>query len=78
MCEILIVTANGMGIRFKQEDVRTTDRISEGVRGIRLAPGDKVISSINVKDGDKLFLRVHFVENGFDRSNILSQVIAKL
>ncbi len=42
--EILLVTANGMAIRFHEKDVRSMGRAARGVRGIRLKKkGDKVV-----------------------------------
>jgi len=42
--EILLVTANGMAIRFHEKDVRPMGRTARGVRGIRLKKkGDKVV-----------------------------------
>ncbi len=43
--DVLLATANGRSIRFPASDVRVfTGRSSVGVRGIRLAAGDEVIS----------------------------------
>ena len=43
--DILLTTANGKSIRFKVTDIRRfVGRTSSGVRGIRLADGDEVIS----------------------------------
>lgn len=43
--DILLTSANGKAIRFKSTDIRRfVGRTSSGVRGIRLAPGDEVIS----------------------------------
>jgi DNA gyrase subunit A len=43
--DVLLATANGKAIRFPVEDVRVfTGRSSVGVRGIRLAKADEVIS----------------------------------
>src|SRR4051812_15862538 len=43
--DVLLATAKGKAIRFKSTDVREfQSRDSQGVRGIRLAPGDHVIS----------------------------------
>ncbi len=43
--DILLTTANGKSIRFKMTDIRRfVGRTSSGVRGIRLADGDEVIS----------------------------------
>jgi DNA gyrase subunit A len=43
--DVLLVTAQGRAIRFPATDVRVfKGRDSTGVRGIRLAPGDRVVS----------------------------------
>jgi DNA gyrase subunit A len=43
--DVLIATRNGKAIRFKATDVREfRSRTSTGVRGVRLQPGDEVIS----------------------------------
>ena len=43
--DVLLTTANGKAIRFKVTDVRRfVGRTSSGVRGVRLAGGDEVIS----------------------------------
>ncbi|MCR5153857.1 MAG: DNA gyrase subunit A [Lachnospiraceae bacterium] len=42
--DILLVTKNGMSIRFNEKDVRATGRNSMGVRGINLMDGDKVVA----------------------------------
>ena len=41
--DIILVTKDGQCIRFKETDVRTTGRVSMGVRGINLMDGDEVV-----------------------------------
>lgn len=41
--DIMLVTRNGMSIRFNEEDVRPLGRVSMGVRGIKLDKDDVVI-----------------------------------
>jgi DNA gyrase subunit A len=41
--EILLATAQGMGIRFSEEDVRPMGLIAAGVNGIKLEVGDEVV-----------------------------------
>ncbi len=43
--EVVIVTENGMCIRFDVDEVRDMGRSASGVRGIRLVSGDRVISA---------------------------------
>ncbi len=42
--DILLVTRQGMSIRFHETDVRTMGRVSTGVTGIKLSEGDEVVS----------------------------------
>ena len=41
---VLLITAQGQAIRFTVAELRSASRTSGGVRGIRLAPKDKVVS----------------------------------
>ena len=42
--DVLLITTHGQAIRFTVEELRSASRTSGGVRGIRLAPGDRVVS----------------------------------
>jgi DNA gyrase subunit A len=44
--DIMLFSANGKSIRFKEADVRAVGRTAIGVRGIRLADKDEVVSLI--------------------------------
>lgn len=41
--DIMLATANGMSIRFNEEDVRPMGRVAAGVRGIKLKGEDEVV-----------------------------------
>ncbi|MFC2045531.1 DNA gyrase subunit A [Chloroflexota bacterium] len=43
--DVMLVTQKGQSIRFNVASIRTTSRNSGGVRGIRLGPGDLVVSA---------------------------------
>ncbi len=62
--EILLVTRNGMGIRFKEEDVREMGRTAAGVRGIRLGKEDEVIGAVVCAPGSSLLT---IFDNGFGK-----------
>jgi DNA gyrase subunit A len=49
--DISMVTADGMSIRFKEEEVRSMGLVAAGVNGIKLKADDFVIGSDVVKDG---------------------------
>jgi len=50
--EVVLVTADGQAIRFKEKDVRSMGRTASGVRGIRLKKDDSVISMDIVSKDD--------------------------
>ena len=62
--EILMITADGIGIRFKSEEVRRMGRTATGVRGVRLRDGDRVVS-LDVCDDSKTMLVA--TENGYGK-----------
>ena len=54
--DILMVTKNGMCIRFNETDVRSTGRASMGVRGMNLGAGDEIIGMQLDTQGEALLL----------------------
>lgn len=54
--EVVISTSNGQAIRFHERDARPMGRVSRGVRGIRLRPGDHVIGMDIVEEGSDIFV----------------------
>ncbi len=61
---IMLITRNGMAIRFNEEDVRDTGRNAQGVKGITLDEDDEVIGMGVVMDGCSLLT---VTENGFGK-----------
>ena len=53
--EVMLATANGMTIRFPEDQVRCVGRDSVGVRGIELEDGD-VVRSLDIVEKDGTFL----------------------
>jgi DNA gyrase subunit A len=49
--EVILSSSGGKSIRFNEEEVRPMGREATGVRGIKLAPGQELISLIVVGDG---------------------------
>ncbi len=75
--EIILVTAKGQSIHFKEKDVRAMGRAAGGVRGIKLRKDDEVISMdmvrlAEVKGGEKKLLLV-VTENGYGKKTDLKQ-----
>lgn len=48
--EIVLITSNGMSIRFHERELRDQGRSTRGVRGIALKPGDDVCAMTAVND----------------------------
>lgn len=46
--ELVLITKNGMSIRFSTKDINPIGRISQGVIGIKLSEGDEVIAGMPV------------------------------
>lgn len=59
--ELVIITANGMSVKFNENDLRDQGRNTRGVRGIMLKEGD-VVRAMTVVDNKKTFLLA--AENG--------------
>ena len=62
--ELVLSTAHGMAIRFKQSDARPMGRNSSGVKGIKLAGDDSVVGMV-VADPDATLLTV--CANGYGK-----------
>lgn len=61
--QLILVTKNGMAIRFDSKEVSPTSRATSGVKGINLAADDEVIAAIPVRNtNDKLAI---FVNGGY-------------
>ena len=54
--DIILVTKDGMCIRFKETDVRSTGRTSMGVRGMNIDDGDEVVAMQLNSQGDCLLI----------------------
>ena len=53
---IMLVTKNGQGIKFRETDVRETGRSAMGVRGIELKGNDEVISMQIYTEGEYILI----------------------
>lgn len=54
--EIILVTREGMAIRFNEQDVRPMGRTAQGVRGIDLKGDDVVVGMDIVREGSQLLV----------------------
>lgn len=62
--EIVISTAFGQAIRFKESDARSMGRAARGVRGIRLRTGDRVVGMDLAQEDRNLLV---MSENGYGK-----------
>ncbi|HEV7491061.1 MAG TPA: DNA gyrase subunit A [Rhodanobacteraceae bacterium] len=67
--DIMLFASNGKAVRFAEDEVRSMGRTATGVRGMRLASGEHVVSLI-VVDGDDDVLTA--TERGFGKRTELA------
>ena len=72
--DIILVTKYGQCIRFKDTDVRSTGRVSMGVRGINLGDGDEIIGMQLCSQGDYLLI---VSEKGMGKRTSMSEFSAQ-
>ena len=68
--DIILVTKDGQCIRFKETDVRSTGRVSMGVRGINLMDGDEVVAMQLNSQGHYLLI---VSENGMGKRTSIGE-----
>lgn len=66
--ELSIVTAHGMSIRFKEDEVRATGRVAQGVKGISLRHGDRVVAMDTCSEGTEVLV---VTQKGFGKRTLL-------
>ncbi len=49
--DVLLVTKQGKGIRFTEDDMRSMGRTARGIRGIKFNEGDTVVDIITIEEG---------------------------
>jgi DNA gyrase subunit A len=70
---IVIATAKGQSIRFKESDIREMGRNAAGVRGIKLSKGDKVISAQVIKKEAKNAELLVISANGYGKKTPIDE-----
>ena len=73
--DVILVTKFGQCIRFKESDVRSTGRVSMGVRGINLLDHDQVIGMQLNTQGDYLLI---VSEKGYGKRTSVSEFVSQL
>jgi len=72
--DLLLATANGMAIRFNEQDVRVMGRSASGVRGINLELGDHVIGLIIADDSCDLLTVTEF---GYGKRTAMTEYLVQ-
>jgi len=67
---VFLGSAVGKSIRFHESDVRPSGRIARGVRGLRLAHGDRIVGMEVLSHGQTLFTAT---ENGYDKRTSIDE-----
>ena len=70
--QLILVTKNGMAIRFDSKEISPTSRTTSGVKGINLGLDDEIIAAIPVRNtNDKLAI---FVNGGYCKKFSLEEL----
>ncbi len=67
---VFLGSATGKSIRFHESDVRPSGRVARGVRGLRLASGDRIVGMEVLSHGQTLFTAT---ENGFGKRTSIDE-----
>jgi DNA gyrase subunit A len=67
---VFLGSAEGKAIRFHESDVRPSGRVASGVRGMKFAEGDRLVSMEVLSHGQTLFA---VTENGFGKRTSIDE-----
>ncbi|MNP40057.1 DNA gyrase subunit A [compost metagenome] len=73
--DILLVSKEGMSIRFKEQEVNAMGRVSGGVKGIQLREGDEIISALWVQEDEGEILTISDI--GYAKRSLLVDYLAQ-
>ena len=68
--DVILLTREGMSIRFSEEQVRPMGRAAAGVKGITLSSGDELLDMVVVEEDESLFM---ITENGYGKRTSYKQ-----
>lgn len=71
--EIMVATANGQSIRFKESDIREMGRTAGGVRGMKLGKNDEVVGVDVIKKDHKDGAILTMSEHGLGKKTALKE-----
>ncbi|MEN6629760.1 MAG: DNA gyrase subunit A [Sulfuricella sp.] len=69
--DVMLFTDGGKAVRFDEENVRATGRVSRGVMGVRLGKGQKVISLLVAENETQSVLTA--TENGYGKRTSITE-----
>jgi len=71
--EIIVVTNTGKAIRFKESDIRAMGRAAAGVKVMKLAKGDHIVSAEAVRSADSNRKLLVIMEKGYGKQSALKE-----
>ena len=71
--EVVLASAKGQSIRFKESDIRAMGRAAGGVRGMKLAAGDHIVGADVVAKGSKDAELLVVSRNGFGKTTPIKE-----
>ena len=72
--EILLAMSSGMGIRFKEDDIRPMGLVAAGVNGVKLGVGDEVVGAVLLSgEGEVMVVASDGKAKRLEQSEIPSQ-----
>ena len=73
--DIILLTSNGMGIKFNSKEVAASGRATMGIKGITLKEGDCVVSALPVRhEDDEIAI---FAESGLGKKIKMKELITQ-
>jgi len=73
-CDVMLFSSSGKAVRFNENDVRAMGRTAKGVRGIRMADEQKMISLLVPKEGGRM---LSVSENGYGKRSEFAEFATK-
>ncbi len=71
---VMLITRNGMAIRFNEDDARPMGRSAAGVKGIDLRDGDAVVAMVRADDSRELLT---VCENGYGKRTPMGEYLVQ-
>ncbi|PCL94810.1 DNA gyrase subunit A [Paenibacillus lautus] len=73
--DIVLISKEGMSIRFNEQEVNAMGRVSGGVRGIQLRDGDEVVAALWVENDEGEILTI--TDLGYGKRSLLLDYLAQ-